>query len=64
MAVVTGSGRGLGCQHALLLARLGATVVVSSTTAAGSQATMDEIVKAGGRTIACVGSVSDLKVAN
>lgn len=64
VAIVTGSGRGLGRQHALLLARLGASVVINSTTAAGSQATVDEIVKAGGKAIACAGSVSDPAVAN
>lgn len=64
VAIVTGSGRGLGRQHALLLARLGASVVVNSTTTASSQATMDDIVKAGGKAIACVGSVSDPAVAN
>lgn len=64
VAIVTGSARGLGRDHALLLARLGASVVINSTTAAGSQATVDDIVKAGGKAVACVGSVSDPAVAN
>ncbi|KAF9873015.1 hypothetical protein CkaCkLH20_09525 [Colletotrichum karsti] len=63
VAIVTGSGRGLGRQHALLLASLGASVVVNSTTQATAQGTVDDIVKAGGKAVACVGSVSDEAVA-
>ncbi|KAL1875241.1 bifunctional hydroxyacyl-CoA dehydrogenase/enoyl-CoA hydratase fox2 [Diaporthe australafricana] len=59
VAIVSGSGRGLGRQHALLLGRLGASVVVNSTTASTSQGTVDDIVKAGGKAIAYVGSVAD-----
>ncbi|KAH0427240.1 hypothetical protein CcaCcLH18_09797 [Colletotrichum camelliae] len=63
VAIVTGSGRGLGRQHALLLGTLGASVVVNSTTFTTAQATADDIIKAGGKATICVGSVSDESVA-
>ncbi|KAK2767890.1 short-chain dehydrogenase reductase sdr [Colletotrichum kahawae] len=63
VAIVTGSGRGLGRQHALLLGSLGASVVVNSTTSNTAQATADDIIKAGGKATFCVGSVSDESVA-
>ncbi|KAF4838939.1 Peroxisomal multifunctional enzyme type 2 [Colletotrichum tropicale] len=63
VAIVTGSGRGLGRQHALLLGALGASVVVNSTTSTTAQATADDIIKAGGKATICVGSVSDESVA-
>lgn len=59
VAIVSGSGRGLGRQHALLLGRLGASVVVNSTKISTAQATVDDIVKAGGKAVAYVGSVAD-----
>lgn len=68
VAIVTGAGAGLGREHALLLARLGAKVVVNdlgsdvhgnggSTTAA--QKVVDEIIAAGGEAIANGASVTD-----
>ncbi|KAL0932164.1 uncharacterized protein CTRU02_213117 [Colletotrichum truncatum] len=63
VAIVTGSGRGLGRQYALLLGALGASVVVNSTTPHTTQATVNDIVNAGGKAVACVGSVSDESVA-
>ncbi|KAH8721635.1 hypothetical protein BGZ61DRAFT_346887 [Ilyonectria robusta] len=63
VAIVTGSGRGLGRDYALLLARLGASVVVNSTTTDTAQKTVDEITKAGGKAISHVGSVADQAVA-
>ncbi|KAF4772996.1 short-chain dehydrogenase reductase sdr [Colletotrichum scovillei] len=63
VVIITGSGRGLGRQHALLLGSLGASVVVNSTTSTTAQATVDDIIKAGGKATAWVGSVSDDSVA-
>jgi NAD(P)-dependent dehydrogenase (short-subunit alcohol dehydrogenase family) len=64
VAIVTGSGRGLGREHALLLARLGAAVVVNSTSAKTADPTVKEITDAGGKAIAFVGSVADRSVAD
>lgn len=67
-AIVTGGGRGLGREHALLLAAQGASVVVNDNGAgpdgAADAATpadevVAEIVAAGGHAVAHIGSVSD-----
>ena len=67
VAVVTGGGRGLGREYALLLAERGATVVVNDVggalTGAGvdpgpAQQVVDEITSAGGRAIASTDSVA------
>ena len=48
VAIVTGSGRGMGREHALLLGRLGAAMVVNSITPTTAEATVQDIIKAGG----------------
>lgn len=67
VAVITGSGRGLGREYALLLASRGAKIVVndngSGLAGDGSdtsvaQQVVDEIVAAGGKAIACTESVA------
>jgi NAD(P)-dependent dehydrogenase (short-subunit alcohol dehydrogenase family) len=68
VAIVTGAGRGIGREHALLLADLGAAIVVNdlggSNSGDGSdpgpaQQVADEITTAGGRAVANTDSVSD-----
>ena len=68
VAIVTGAGRGLGREHALLLAAHGARIVVNdrggSTDGQGAdtsvaQAVVDEIVVAGGEAVANTDSVAD-----
>src|SRR5947209_4441101 len=68
IAIVTGSGGGLGREYVLQLARLGAKVVVndvgSDVTGKGSASTaaqkiVDEIVAAGGEAFANDASVTD-----
>jgi len=68
VAVITGAGRGIGREHALLFAAEGAAVVVNDlggdNTGEGSDAgpaseVVDEIVAAGGRAVANNANVSD-----
>jgi 3-oxoacyl-[acyl-carrier protein] reductase len=59
VALVTGSGRGIGQQIALKLARSGAAVVVNDLDAAPAKETVEKITAEGGRAVAVVGSVVD-----
>ncbi|MBN3776477.1 SDR family NAD(P)-dependent oxidoreductase [Burkholderia sp. Ac-20345] len=70
VAIVTGAGAGLGREHALLLARLGAKVVVNDLgsdvngrggSATAAQRVVDEIVSAGGEAVANSASVTDFE---
>jgi NAD(P)-dependent dehydrogenase (short-subunit alcohol dehydrogenase family) len=58
VAVVTGAARGLGREHALLLAAEGARVVVNDLDAEPAQLVVDEIVAAGGDAVAAPGDVA------
>lgn len=59
VALVTGSGRGIGRELALKLARGGACVVVNDIDAEPAKDTVSAIEAGGGRAVACVGSVTD-----
>ena len=58
VALVTGSGRGIGRSIALKLAGEGARVVVNDLDAAPAQEAVQAIRDAGGEAVACVGSVA------
>lgn len=59
VALVSGSGRGIGRATALLLAREGARVVVNDLDADTAAAVVHEIEHLGGTACACPGSVTD-----
>jgi NAD(P)-dependent dehydrogenase (short-subunit alcohol dehydrogenase family) len=52
VAIVTGAGRGIGREHALLLAAEGAAVVVNDLDADAAAEVVDEAVAAGGTAVA------------
>jgi 3-oxoacyl-[acyl-carrier protein] reductase len=58
VALISGSGRGIGRALALKLAADGAHVVINDVDAAPAAAVVDEIVKGGGKAVSCVGSVT------
>jgi 3-oxoacyl-[acyl-carrier protein] reductase len=57
-AIVTGSGRGIGRAVAKLFAEHGAAVVVNDLEGEVAESVVSEIKEAGGRAVACVGSVT------
>lgn len=59
VALVTGSGRGIGREIALKLAAEGAAVVVNDLDAAPAEETIEAIKALGGTAVACIGSVTE-----
>ena len=58
VALVSGSGRGIGRSIALKFASQGARVVVNDLDAAPAEEVVAEIRASGGQAVACVGSVT------
>lgn len=59
VALVSGSGRGIGRAIALKLAREGASVVINDLDADPANQTVTDIIAGGGKAVACIGSVTD-----
>ncbi len=59
VALVSGSGRGIGREIALKLASEGARVVINDLDAAPAAQTVADIIARGGQAVACVGSVTE-----
>ena len=59
VAIVTGSGGGLGRAHVLYLARQGARVVVNDLSQEAADSVAAEIAADGGKALAIAGSVTD-----
>jgi len=58
VALVTGSGRGIGRAVALKLASEGAVLVINDLDAGPASEVVTEIQKSGGKAVACIGSVT------
>src|SRR5215210_1227039 len=59
VAIITGAGRGLGREHALLFAAEGAQVVVNDLDPGPTREVVDEIEAAGGEAVANADNVAD-----
>ena len=60
IAIVTGSGRGIGAGIAHVFARAGAKVMVATRTAGHGEATVEQITKAGGVAALCEVDIGEL----
>ena len=58
VAIVTGSGRGIGREIALRLARDGASIVINDLDEAPANEAVAEVQRLGARAIACIGDVT------
>lgn len=59
VALITGSGRGIGRELALMLSKDGAHIVVNDLDADPANQTVEDITAMGGKAVACNGSVTD-----
>ena len=59
VALITGSGRGIGRELALMLAKDGAHIVVNDLDADPANQTVEDITAMGGKAVACNGSVTE-----
>ena len=60
VAIITGSGRGIGKAIATLFAKEGASVIINDLDAGPAEETVDELKKMGGKAAACPGNVVDI----
>ncbi len=58
VALVTGSGRGIGRAIALKLASEGASLVINDIDAGPAQGVVEKIIASGGQAVCCVGNVT------
>ena len=63
VAIVTGSGRGLGLSYAQELARQGAAVVINDVDAGVAAEAVESITAAGGQAVAVVAPVGSTETA-
>ena len=59
VALITGSGRGIGRELALMLAKDGAHIAVNDLDIDPANQTVADIIGMGGKAVACTGSVTD-----
>ena len=59
VALITGSGRGIGRELALMLAKDGAHIVVNDLDADPGNQTVEDIIAMGAKAVVCNGSVTD-----
>ena len=59
VALITGSGRGIGRELALMLSKDGAHIVVNDLDADPGNQTVEDVIAMGGKAVACNGSVTD-----
>lgn len=59
VAIITGSGRGIGRAAALHMVKYGASVVINDLDEGPAMETLEEIKKLGGNAVACVGNITD-----
>lgn len=64
VAIITGSGRGLGAAYARALAAAGSAVVVNDVDEGAAQSVVDEITQAGGKAVAVPGPVGPTETAD
>ena len=64
VALVSGSGRGIGREIALKLASEGARIVINDLDQAPAEETVADIVARGGQAVACIGSVTETDFAD